>query len=146
MRKNEFELGEITDDVIVYVDKYIKLLMSNVKYSFLEKFNAEQKLICNYIQIKENDIRFSYQDAGIEKILSDIYVVESTEIIIKNSRMAECLNNLTYREREVILRNVVLKTPLKKIAFDIGVSERMVKYYKKSALNKMRKELENNEY
>ena len=146
MRKNEFEFGEITDDVIVYVDKYIKLLMSNVKYSFLEKFNAEQKLICNYIQIKENDIRFSYQDAGIEKILSDIYVVESTEIIIKNSRMAECLNNLTYREREVILRNVVLKTPLKKIAFDIGVSERMVKYYKKSALNKMRKELENNEY
>lgn len=131
MREIKFELGEITDDVIIYVDKYIKLLMSNVKYSFLEKFNAEQKLICNYIQIKENDIRFSYQDAGIEKILSDIYVVESTEIIIKNSRMAECLNNLTYREREVILRNVVLKTPLKKIAFDIGVSERMVKYYKK---------------
>ena len=65
MRENEFELGEITDDVIVYVDKYIKLLMSNVKYSFLEKYNAEQKLICNYIQIKENDIRFSYQDAGI---------------------------------------------------------------------------------
>ena len=146
MREIKFELGEITDDVIIYVDKYIKLLMSNVKYSFLEKFNAEKKLICNYIQIKENDIRFSYQDAGIEKILSDIYVVESTEIIIKNSRMAECLNNLTYREREVILRNVVLKTPLKKIAFDIGVSERMVKYYKKSALNKMRKELENNEY
>ena len=146
MREIKFELGEITDDVIIYVDKYIKLLMSNVKYSFLEKYNAEQKLICNYIQIKENDIRFSYQDAGIEKILSDIYVVESTEIIIKNSRMAECLNNLTYREREVILRNVVLKTPLKKIAFDIGVSERMVKYYKKSALNKMRKELENNEH
>ena len=145
MREIKFELGEITDDVIIYVDKYIKLLMSNVKYSFLEKYNAEQKLICNYIQIKENDIRFSYQDAGIEKILSDIYVVESTEIIIKNSRMAECLNNLTYREREVILRNVVLKTTLKKIAFDIGVSERMVKYYKKSALNKMRKELENNE-
>ena len=85
MRENEFELGEITDDVIVYVDKYIKLLMSNVKYSFLEKYNAEQKLICNYIRIKENDIRFSYHDAGIEKILSDIYVVESTEIIIKDS-------------------------------------------------------------
>lgn len=146
MREIKFELGEITDDVIIYVDKYIKLLMSNVKYSFLEKFNAEQKLICNYIQIKENDIRFSYQDAGVEKILSDIYVVESTEIIIKNSRMAECLNKLTDRERDVILRNVVLKTPLKKIAFDIGVSERMVKYYKKSALNKMRKELESNEY
>ena len=55
MREIKFELGEITDDVIIYVDKYIKLLMSNVKYSFLEKYNAEQKLICNYIQIKEND-------------------------------------------------------------------------------------------
>lgn len=72
MRKNEFEYAEITEDVIIYVDKYIKLLMSNVKYSFPEKYHAEQKLICNYIQIKENDIRFSYQDAGIEKILSDI--------------------------------------------------------------------------
>ena len=66
MRKNEFEYAEITEDVIIYVDKYIKLLMSNVKYSFLEKYNAEQKLICNYIQIKENDIRFSYQDAGTD--------------------------------------------------------------------------------
>lgn len=75
-----------------------------------------------------------------------IYAVESTEIIIENSRMAECLNKLTDRERDAILRNVVLKTPLQKIAFDIGVSERMVKYYKKSARNKMRKELENNEY
>jgi len=57
MREIKFELGEITDDVIIYVDKYIKLLMSNVKYSFLEKFNAEQKLICNYIQIKDSHIR-----------------------------------------------------------------------------------------
>ena len=40
MRKNEFELGEITDDVIVYVDKYIKLLMSNVKYSFLDEYSG----------------------------------------------------------------------------------------------------------
>ena len=45
MRKNEFELGEITDDVIVYVDKYIKLLMSNVKYSFLEKYNADAAFV-----------------------------------------------------------------------------------------------------
>lgn len=34
MRENEFELGEITEDVIIYVDKYIKLLMSNIKYFF----------------------------------------------------------------------------------------------------------------
>ena len=40
MREIKFELGEITDDVIIYVDKYIKLLMSNVKYSFLEKYDG----------------------------------------------------------------------------------------------------------
>ena len=73
-----------------------------------------------------------------------IYVVEDTEITIKNSNVSECLNKLSNREREVILRNIVLNTPLKKIAFDIGVSERMVKYYKKSALNKMRKDLGKN--
>ena len=45
-----------------------------------------------------------------------------------------------------IKKSKIRGVPLKKIAFDIGVSERMVKYYKKSALNKMRKELESNEY
>ena len=44
MREIKFELGEITDDVIIYVDKYIKLLMSNVKYSFLEKYIFKNEL------------------------------------------------------------------------------------------------------
>ena len=79
MREIKFELGEITDDVIIYVDKYIKLLMSNVKYSFLEKFNAEQKLICNYIQIKENDIRFNKVNEAISAILDDDGTVADLE-------------------------------------------------------------------
>lgn len=34
MGKEKFSFEEVNDDVIVYVDKYLKLLMSNVKYSF----------------------------------------------------------------------------------------------------------------
>ena len=55
MREIKFELGEITDDVIIYVDKYIKLLMSNVKYSFLEKFNVTSFRIAVTRNYKVND-------------------------------------------------------------------------------------------
>lgn len=43
-----------------------------------------------------------------------------------------------------MLRNVVLRTPLKEIAADMGLSERMVKYCKKKALEKMKKEMSAN--
>ena len=134
MRRNEFEFAEITEDVIIYVDKYIKLLMSNVKYSFLEKYNAEQKLICNYIHIKENDIRFSYQDAGVEKILSDIYVVESTEVIIKNSRISslqisgklnDYLANIDQQAKEMFERLVMQMAAAEGVTEQLKATDQM---------------------
>ena len=35
MRKEEFANEEINENVILYVDKYIKLMISNTKISFI---------------------------------------------------------------------------------------------------------------
>ena len=145
MGKEKFSLEEVNDDVIVYVDKYLKLLMSNVKYSFLEKYNDSERPIYNCVYLKENDIRFSYCDQKIEKILCNTFSVEDTEIAVNNDALSDCLNSLSNREREIVLRSVVLKTSLKEIAADMSISERMVKYCKKKALDKMRKGMSKSE-
>ena len=67
------------------------------------------------------------------------------EITVNDDALSDCLNNLSNREREIVLRNVVLRTPLKEIAADMGLSERMVKYCKKKALEKMKKGMARNE-
>lgn len=139
MGKEKFGFDEVNADVIVYVDRYLKLLMSNVKYSFLEKYNSVDRPIYNCVYLKENDIRFSYCDQKIEKILYNTYTVEDAEITVNNDTLSDCLNSLSDREREIVLRSIVLRTPLKDIAADIGISERMVKYCKKNALEKMKK-------
>ena len=145
MGKEIFSFEEVNDAVIVYVDKYLKLLMSNVKYSFLEKYNNSERPIYNCVYLKENDIRFSYCDQKIEKILCNTFSVEDMEITVNDDALSDCLNNLSNREREIVLRNVVLRTPLKEIAADMGLSERMVKYCKKKALEKMKKGMSRNE-
>ena len=80
-----------------------------------------------------NDINYllPYYDEEILMIEDTTYLIGKTEIIIKDSRVAECLNMLTEREREVLLKSVVLKTPLDEMANDYIVSVRMIKYYKK---------------
>ena len=67
------------------------------------------------------------------------------EITVNDDALSDCLNNLSNREREIVLRNVVLRTPLKEIAAGMGLSERMAKYCKKKALEKMKKGMSRNE-
>lgn len=111
----------------------------------MEKYNDSERPIYNCVYLKENDIRFSYCDQKIEKILCNTFSVEDTEIDFNNDELSDCLDSLSNREREIVLRNVVLRTPLKKIAADMSISERMVKYCKKKALDKMRKGMSRSE-
>lgn len=144
MGEMKFDIKEINKAVVMYVDKYLKRMMSNVKFSFLDKYNDKDRPLYNCIYLNDNEILFSYNEQGIEKVLSDTYIFENTEITVKDDIISDCLNELSERERKLILRNIVLKTPLKEIALDMGLSERMIKYYKKKALEKIKRRITEN--
>ncbi len=139
MKKEEFANDEINENVILYVDKYIKLMISNTKISYLRKDKYSNLPDCDLIYLNDINYLLPYYDEEILMIEDTTYLIGKTEIIIKDSRVAECLNMLTEREREVLLKSVVLKTLLDEMANDYNVSVRMIKYYKKRAIEKMRK-------
>lgn len=139
MRKEEFANEEINENVILYVDKYIKLMISNTKISFIRKDKGSDLPDFDLTYLNDAKCIFPYYDEEILGFEDTTYLIGKSEIIIKDSRVSECLDKLTEREREVLLKNIVLKTPLDEIADDYNVSVRMVKHYKKRAIEKMRK-------
>lgn len=139
MKKEEFANEEINENVILYVDKYIKLMISNTKISYLRRDKCSDLPDCDLIYLNDTKCIFPYYDEEIMGFEDTTYLIGESEIIIKDSRVSECLDKLTEREREVLLKNIVLKTPLDEIADDYNVSVRMVKHYKKRAMEKMRK-------
>ena len=139
MRKEEFANEEINENFILYVDKYIKLMISNTKISFIRKDKGSDLPDCDLIYLNDAKCIFPYYDEEILGFEDTTYLIGKSKIIIKGSRVSECLDKLTEREREVLLKNIVLKTPLDEIADDYNVSVRMVKHYKKREIEKMRK-------
>lgn len=56
MKKEEFANDEINENVILYVDKYIKLMISNTKISYLRKDKYSNLPDCDLIYL--NDINY----------------------------------------------------------------------------------------
>lgn len=131
MEKEEFTYEEIDENVIYYVDKYIKRMISNTKISYLRKDKCSSLPDSNLIYLMEAGYTFPYYDEKIFMMENTTYLIGGREVIIEDNRIAECLDKLSECEREVLLKSVVLKIPLDEIADTYNVSVRMIKYYKK---------------
>ena len=68
----------------------------------------------------------------------------SVSIPIYNHDLAEAIFGLKEKEREIILRNIVLGEALKDIAKDLGVTFQMVSKYKIKAIENLRKRMTDN--
>ena len=60
--------------------------------------------------------------------------VQGVKIPVLNPELADALRSLTETQRLVLLKNVVLKIPMKQIALELGVSIGMVEKHKNNAI------------
>ena len=79
------------------------------------------------------DVRTWYRDQG-EQVLCQMIDVQGINIPVLNPELAEALRSLTETQRLVLLKNVVLKIPMKQIALELGVSIGMVEKHKNNAI------------
>ena len=84
MRKEEFANEEINENVILYVDKYIKLMISNTKISFLRKDKRSDLPDCDLIYLNDAKCIFQYDDEEILGFEDTTYLIGESEIIIKD--------------------------------------------------------------
>ena len=123
--KTDFSLENITSELLDYVDKYLKTVISNTKRRYYGIV---------FVELDKYAEDLHYDDPGLEKALCQLIDVQGIKIPVLNPELADALRSLTETQRLVLLKNVALKIPLKQIALELGVSIGMVEKHKKNAI------------
>ena len=67
--------------------------------------------------------------------------MQGIKIPVLNPELADALRSLTEKQRLVLLKNVVLKIPMKQIALELGISISMVKKHKDKAIRVIKRRM-----
>lgn len=132
MKNGKYTAEDIDEKVLRYVDAYIKQTLRYTKVDYIKESSNERK----YTDLlkKRNDGFLKLVDAEsdryiYEKIQIDDYIIEfESETVFRE------IMRLTEKQREVLLKNVVLGIPMEEIARQMGIRENKVYKHKKNAL------------
>ena len=132
--KTDFSLEDISEELLDYVDKYLKTVISNAKRRYYRKTKRPRKYGIVFVELDKYAEDLHYDEPGFEQALCQLIDVQGVKIPILNPELADTLRSLTETQRLVLLKNVVLKIPMKQIALELGVSIGMVEKHKKNAI------------
>ncbi len=138
MELTKLFIEDLTYEQLEFCDKYIKQTISNARAEYYrEKYKdgRQEYIILDYDTFEEvitdfvsNNIPVYINACGVS-------------IPVYNHDLAEAILELRDKEREIILRNIVLGDTLKDIANDLGVTFQMVSKYKIKAIKNLRKRM-----
>ena len=132
--KTDFLLEDISDELLDYVDKYLKTVISNAKRRYYRKTKRPRKYGIVFVELDKYAEDLHYDEPGFEQALCQLIDVQGAKIPVLNPELADALRSLTDTQRLVLLKNVVLKIPMKQIALELGVSIGMVEKHKNNAI------------
>lgn len=132
--KTDFSLEDISEELLDYVDKYLKTVISNAKRRYYRKTKRPRKYGIVFVELDKYAEDLHYDEPGFEQALCQLIDVQGVKIPILNPELADTLRSLTETQRLVLLKNVALKIPMKQIALELGVSIGMVEKHKKNAI------------
>ncbi len=132
--KTDFSLEDISEELLDYVDKYLKTVISNAKRRYYRKTKRPRKYGIVFVELDKYAEDLHYDEPGFEQALCQLIDVQGAKIPVLNPELADALRSLTDTQRLVLLKNVVLKIPMKQIALELGVSIGMVEKHKNNAI------------
>mgnify|MGYP005768648929 FL=1 len=132
--KTDFSLEDISEESLDYVDKYLKTVISNAKRRYYRKTKRPRKYGIVFVELDKYAEDLHYDEPGFEQALCQLIDVQGVKIPILNPELADTLRSLTETQRLVLLKNVVLKIPMKQIALELGISIGMVEKHKNNAI------------
>ena len=139
--KTDFSLEDITSELLDYVDKYLKTVISNTKRRYYRNKKRPRKYGIVFVELDKYAEDLHYDEPGFEQALCQLIDVQGIKIPVLNPELADALRSLTEKQRLVLLKNVVLKIPMKQIALELGISISMVKKHKDKAIRVIKRRM-----
>ena len=132
MKNGEYTAEDIDEKVLRYVDAYIKQTLKYTKVDYIKELSNERKYTS--LLKKRNDGLLTSIEAESDRYIYAEIRVDDYIIEFESEMMFREIMRLTEKQREVLLKNVVLGIPMAEIARQMGIRENKVYKHKKNAL------------
>ena len=139
--KTDFMIDDISEGLLHYVDKYLKTVINNTKRRYYRHRSRSRKYGIVFVELDKYAEDLHYDEPGFEQVLCQLIDVQGIKIPVLNPDLADALQSLTDTQRMVLLKNVVFKMPMKRLALELGVSISMVEKHKRNAIREIKRRM-----
>ena len=139
--KTDFMIDDISEGLLHYVDKYLKTVINNTKRRYYRNRSRSRKYGIVFVELDKYAEDLHYDEPGFEQVLCQLIDVQGIKIPVLNPDLADALQSQTDTQRMVLLKNVVFKMPMKRLALELGVSISMVEKHKRNAIREIKRRM-----
>lgn len=141
MFDNHFILSDIHIGVIETADRYMKAVLINTKNRYFRVLRKTDRNGIAIFKLEKYESNLAYEESGFDEVDSERFWVGGELITIKKSELTDALQSLTPLQLDVLLQSVLLDKSQEEIAAEYGITKRMVRKHKHTALEKLRRRL-----
>ena len=141
MLDNHFSSSDIHIEVIETADKYMKAVLINTKKRYFRILRKKDQGGFKVLQLEKYESNLAYIESGFTKIDNECFLVGGEIIEMEKSDLTDALRTLTQIQMDVLLKSILLDLSQEEIAAEYGISTRMVRKHKHTALEKLRRRL-----
>ena len=148
MRQAE-EVRQAEDDICKRFDTYVKKTFLNDLCMKSREKERKNNYNISFVPLPNDDLsvfHLEITEKEFENIELQRLNIDCYDIYVSNEELAYAINALPYKNRVTLLLNVVEDIPMKDIALQLEVGDRMAKKYKRVAIEEIRRILTENAY
>ena len=145
MKKTSFTLHDISKEMILSADSYLRTVIINKKRHYVRKITKLSRHGIAMLELERYESNLICNDSYFSTSGITYFSVKGQHIPIRIPEISEALSELSEMHLQILLQSAVLQITIEDIAKEFGISKRMVYRYKHDAIVELRKKLKNYE-
>lgn len=143
MNDNPFIISDIRIEVVDTADRYMKAVLINKKKRYFRVLRKHERNGITFYELEKLESNLASEENGYNKIDSECFTVGKDSISLEKSELTEALHTLSPIQLDILLKTVLLEQSQESLAYEYGISKRMVRKHKQNALEKLKRRLAN---
>lgn len=141
MLDNHFSLSDIRIEVIETADKYMKAVLINTKKRYFRVLRKLERNGITVFELEKYETNLAFEESGFAKIDTEYFAVGGEMVAMEKSELTEALRSLTPIQLDILLKLVLLDRSQEDLAAEYGITKRMIRKHKRTALEKLKRRL-----
>lgn len=142
--KKTYDINQIDERMLKYANAYIKQVVNNAQKNYFRNHLKHTRYDISFEEYNDN-INYGKEDYCEINVPFNFFDLGTVRIYIESKVLYEELLKLSEKQREVILKNVVLDIPIQEISKQMGISLGKAYKHRRNAIKILQRGMANNE-